>query len=393
MSIYAPKISQQQIRSHYSDHYLHSSEYVPVAFPGSAIGDSILVGNHLLRSAPYEGLQHAAVIISEKLETPAELVARGVPIETAGPGGYVEVMEEAFDGSSYTIGRRLTDTAGRVLRGQQLLRPAELIDRATSLRDTEEVYNDDYFPTPDTSVWQSGEQAVNQINWCQMRQTIAATARAEERRWTAPNGTKYQESNHPDRMQILTSYWLSVPGFGTQAAAAARATQSVHNQIAWSAAFICYVMHTAGITQAHGFEFSQRHITYIVGALRNRERSDQNRPFWLTDDIELQNEAPPQNGDILCFNRSVNGQMTNHSYSSLRNSYWSGGNQNIQAQGSSHTSVVVGTAVQNGQRFVEVIGGNENHSVRLRRIPIDQWGGIPNPAANNIFGMIKITRC
>gem|GEM_PF-5776878 len=371
-----------------------ADDYVPVVLPGSFPEQALRPGDRLIRSAPYDGIQHSAVIVSPRIETAAELVARGVPVESSASGGYVEVLEDmAGNNGLNSVGRRLTDTAGRMLRGQQLLRPSGFGTEITGLRDYEDVYSDEIAEPEQPPSWQPAEQSVNQINWCQMRQTIAATARAEEARWTAPNGNKYLESNHPDRLAILTSYWLTVPGFTTQAAATARATQSINNQIAWSAAFICYVMHTAGIRQAHGFEFSQRHLTYIVGALRNRERSDQNRPFWLVDEIEVQREADPKSGDLICFNRPVNGHMTTHSYTSLRNRYWSGGNQNRAVSGSSHASIVVGTTTHNGQRYVETIGGNENQSVRIRRIPVDQWGGIPNPQAQHIFGMIKITRC
>jgi murein DD-endopeptidase MepM/ murein hydrolase activator NlpD/LAS superfamily LD-carboxypeptidase LdcB len=233
---------------------------------------------------------------------------------------------------------------------------------------------------------------VADIDWCQMWQTIARIARAEEQRWTRPDGTKFLE-NHPSRLPILESYWRTVPGFTTAAAAAAAAQQSANDTRAWSAAFICFVMHTAGVRQAHGFEFGQRHMNYIVGALRNREQSDRNRVFWLYDEIEVQNEATPQIGDLLCFNREVNGVMTNHSYASLRNSFWLHGNQNVPPTGSSHCSIVVGMVERNGRRFIQIIGGNERHSVRLQEIPIDRFGGIPNPQAHNIFGIIKLLRC
>lgn len=350
-------------------------------------------GDQLVRIVPYDGVQHSAVILSNQLESATDLAARGVPLESTAPGGYVEVRDVLPDGGQRIIGRRLTDATGRMLRGQNLMRSGQSMSEAMDLAGSEEVYEDKDYPVDQTDVLGLAEQSVSQINWCQMRQTISTTALTEERRWTSAGGAKYQESNHPQRLPILRAYWQVVPGFTSQANASSRATQSINNQVAWSAAFISYVMHTAGIRQQHGFEHSQRHITYIVGALRNRERSDQNRPFWLVDEVELQREAVPQNGDIICFNRMSNGSMTTHSYSSLRNAYWSGGHQNVVATGSSHTSIVTGRGVQNGQHFIEVIGGNENHSVRLRRFPTDQWGGIPNPQAHNIFGMIKIMRC
>jgi hypothetical protein len=242
------------------------------------------------------------------------------------------------------------------------------------------------------------------IDWCRMRRTIAAVARAEEARWTRSDGTKVRKvrESHPSRLPILTEYWSTVPGFAAPAAAALAARRSAANMVGWewSAAFICFVMHRAGVRRAHGFEFGRRHMDYIVGALRNRERSDMNRPFWLVDHVELQREATPRSGDLLCLNRRVRlrpGEppvMTRHSYSSLRAAFCLGGNQNRPPRGSSHCALVVGTAVgAGGRRFVETIGGNEGHSVRLRCIPVGSDGRIPNPRTHNIFAMIKLTRC
>lgn len=234
----------------------------------------------------------------------------------------------------------------------------------------------------------------SRIDWCQMRRTIAATARAEEARWTRPNGAKILESD-PSRVPILTQYWSAVPGFSTPNAAAHAARQSANDVVGWewSAAFICYVMRTSGIQQGHGFEFAQRHMNYIVGALRNRERSDRKRPFWLVDRLELQREVMPDRGDLLCFNRKANGVMTNHNYASLRRRFWSNGNQSARPFGSSHCALVVGHLQDRGRRFLETIGGNERNSVRSNRIPVTQSGLIANPQAFNIFGLIRLIEC
>jgi hypothetical protein len=247
-----------------------------------------------------------------------------------------------------------------------------------------------------------GQPAVPQIDWCQMRQTIAAAARAEEASWTAANGQKILESN-PSRLPILTSYWAAVPGVNAAAAAALSAADNVNWP--WSAAFICFVMRRAGVLPAHGFQFGSKHITYIVGALRNRERSDRTRPFWLVDHIEIQQEAIPKPGDILCFNRCIPGgpqdrceghqnqRLTTHTYASLRRTFWPVTPVNREPWGNAHSAIVVGNIQIGAQRFVETIGGNETNSVRRKRIPVDQNGGISNPDANHIFGMIRITGC
>lgn len=239
------------------------------------------------------------------------------------------------------------------------------------------------------------------IDWCRIRAAIASTARAEERRWTRPNGTKIRESE-PGQLPILQQYWQAVPGFASPAAALAQAQGSAADNelFAWSAAFICHVMRTAGVTPAHGFGFGGAHIHYMVGALRNRERSDQAKPFWLLDGIEIVNEVTVEPGDLICMNRIANGRMTDHSYTSLREAFWGsspdGGRAARRPEGSSHCTLVVGIGQDAAGRFAETIGGNEADSVRLNnsgRIAINAGGGIENPAAHHIFGLIKLMEC
>jgi hypothetical protein len=152
-------------------------------------------------------------------------------------------------------------------------------------------------------------------------------------------------------------------------------------------------MHASGVRRAHGFEFAARHLNYIVGALRNRERSDTTRPFWLVDHVELAHEATLEPGDLLCYNRRVNGVWTTHTYDNLRRDYWENGHQNVRPTGSSHAALVVAAGQDARGRFVQTIGGNESQSVMLRRVDLDASGGIPNAQARHIFGLIKMTGC
>jgi hypothetical protein len=226
--------------------------------------------------------------------------------------------------------------------------------------------------------------------WCELRQRIAAVARAEHARWTPPGGRKLTEGD-PGQVRVLTQYWSAVPGFGSATAAEGAAQRSAAHDpdYPWSAAFICFVMRAAGVRPADGFVFGPRHMEYIVGALRNRERSDRTRPFWLVDHIELADEVAPEPGDLLCFNRGT----SQHTYASLRSRFWSGGHQNAPTSGISHCRIVVGASSSGGRRSVVAIGGNESDSVRLTRIPADQFGHIPNPGTRRIFGMIKLIEC
>jgi glyoxylase-like metal-dependent hydrolase (beta-lactamase superfamily II) len=78
-------------------------------------------GDLLVRAAPAQGIGYTAVVLGDP-EPPAALEARGVALERAGPGLYVEVAEvPAQGGPVRTVGRRLTDRFGRMPRGQTVL--------------------------------------------------------------------------------------------------------------------------------------------------------------------------------------------------------------------------------------------------------------------------------
>lgn len=226
---------------------------------------------------------------------------------------------------------------------------------------------------------------------CALAARIAAVARGEVARWR--RGDVRLVESDPGQLPVLQEYWSAVPGFGTAGRALAQARLSARDAVPWSAAFVCWVMRRAGVRPGAGFEFSPRHITYIVGALRNRERSDVSRPFWLVDDLELQHEAVPRPGDLVCFNRAAAGAMTRHSVDRLRQAYWENGRQDVVPSGSSHCAVVVGTTTRGRQRGGVTVGGNESNSVGRRFLPVDRWGGLLNPAARNVFGAITLVGC
>ena len=102
-------------------------ELEPVTNPAA-----FLPGDLLVRTAPFEGVLYSAVVVSEEAENAADIADRGVPVESAGGGAYVEVVEVSRGGGpTRAVGRRLTDSSGRMPRGQMLLRGSEVI-RPTS---------------------------------------------------------------------------------------------------------------------------------------------------------------------------------------------------------------------------------------------------------------------
>lgn len=364
-----------------------ATSFAPLLRSRESVDFPIEPGDLLLRTAASEGIRHYSILVSDAPESIEAIHQRGIPVAYSGPGSYVEVVEPGYgDGTATRIGRKLTDTHGRVARGSEVYRL-----QAARTDNVSDAVADSAMPMATPLI-------ATLSRWCMLRTRIATIATREERRWTRPNGTKFVESNRA-MLPALIDYWRSVPGYQTRPQAAAQRSAANHPEYPWSAAFICYVMRQAGVTAADGFNFSGRHMNYIVGALRNRERSDQNRPFWLQDSIEIQNETTLAAGDLVCLNRRVqnrrtgNWAMTRHSYESLRRRFWSGGNQNRRIWGNSHTSLVVGTTVINGQKFARTIGGNERNSVREQRIPMTEGGGIANPAMANIFGLIKLIRC
>jgi hypothetical protein len=92
--------------------------------PTQLVADGPRPGDLLMRRAPGEGLQYLGVIVGDYIG-PAEIfAARGVTVETAAPGLYVEVAEVPFGGNGVEFSaRRITDPWWRDPRGQRLYRP------------------------------------------------------------------------------------------------------------------------------------------------------------------------------------------------------------------------------------------------------------------------------
>src|SRR5688572_9559663 len=100
-------------------------EGVIIAQPGTLLTEPALPGDRLTRWSPSEGVQYSGIIVSDEPESAESLIARGIPVESAGQGQYVEILEIA-PGTIRTrnIGRRLAHISGRVPRGQSVSRPS-----------------------------------------------------------------------------------------------------------------------------------------------------------------------------------------------------------------------------------------------------------------------------
>ena len=107
-------------------------QLIVVGTSGALLTAPVEPGDLLIRTAPQPGGFYSAVVLSAEAESREALERRGVPVETGGPGTYVEVREVvAGDGPARNVGRRLTDSWGHLPRGQSLLRAVDTPDART----------------------------------------------------------------------------------------------------------------------------------------------------------------------------------------------------------------------------------------------------------------------
>lgn len=264
--------------------------------------------------------------------------------------------------------------------------------------------------------------ATTQKDWCAIKQQIAYILGQAELDWFEvydpkyPNGRFIKENELEKdingkeikgkyRMtETLEEYWKAVRGSSQnppnyQNLNPARAALASSVDMAWSAAFVSWVMRESGIEESDGFIFSARHITYIVQALSNERRKDVTKPFWLKDV-----STPVEVGDILCFNRANdNNVLSNYTLNGLAKTYLDS-NNNVKdlekVGGVSHCDVVKEIVIENGVKYAYAVGGNKGIKGQGKRgwtvnnvlIKLDANNVIVNP--DKCFGIIKVgTSC
>jgi phosphatidylserine/phosphatidylglycerophosphate/cardiolipin synthase-like enzyme len=93
-----------------------------LAEPATHLEQDVRPGDLMVRSSRAQGVHSTFVVVSDP-ELRGELALRGVPLEAGSGGLYVEVAEAPVEGGALrSVGRRLTDSWGRVPRGQAVLR-------------------------------------------------------------------------------------------------------------------------------------------------------------------------------------------------------------------------------------------------------------------------------
>jgi hypothetical protein len=185
------------------------------------------------------------------------------------------------------------------------------------------------------------------------RQRIVRIANQELARWG--NGTI--KETDPKVRQALQDYWKI--GTGNNYSDAQLGDPNFQNDHPWSAAFISWVMKTAGAGSA--FKYSSAHSTYTRWAKDNRVSNA--NPFKAYRMSEL----APQVGDIVCKRRAGSGATY----------------ENIRPGMKTHCDIV--TEVRPGR--LVTIGGNVSNSVARKTPHTDPRGFLSDP---DYFAIIRI---
>ncbi|MDQ3917703.1 MAG: DUF2272 domain-containing protein, partial [Acidobacteriota bacterium] len=133
----------------------------------------------------------------------------------------------------------------------------------------------------------------------------------------------------------------------------------------WSAAFISWLMRTAGAGDR--FHYNEAHSHYVYPAIIAKRNGDAGAGFWC---YRL-NEAKPAVGDIICFARQQG----------IDYDHQNGGSY------AGHCDLIVEVASDQ----IVVIGGNVGDSVTRRPIPLDEHGYLWQHQVNGelLFGLMQ----
>jgi hypothetical protein len=140
---------------------------------------------------------------------------------------------------------------------------------------------------------------------------------------------------------------------------------------AWSAAFISYVMRTAGAGAR--FPYAPSHYVYINIA---KEMKLGETSGWVVE-AEPVDAYAPEPGDLICYNR----ERFKLTYDGLPRRRYAG-----------HCDIVVAR----DKAEISVIGGNVDHSVTMKHVPVTTGGQLADPGSRVLdtrypwFVVIKI---
>jgi len=160
------------------------------------------------------------------------------------------------------------------------------------------------------------------------RRRVVRYAEEELKKWNEGKTKETQDSVYDD----LKRYWESI-GW--------KENQWSPSGVAWSSAFISYIMRKANAKD--DFKYSQSHTDYIRDAIKNRKENNNNKfkGYRL-------NEKKVEIGDLVCYARE------------------NGVNYDTTRYYTSHCDII--TRIDNNYAYG--IGGNVSDSVTLSKIPI-----------------------
>ena len=186
------------------------------------------------------------------------------------------------------------------------------------------------------------------------RRRAVQIANQELARW-GDGGIKETD---PRLRKTLQEYWKA--GVGRSVSKQQLGDRAFQNANPWSAAFISWLMKTAGAGNA--FEYSGYHSAYARAAIDNRLAANSN-PFKAYRISEM----APQVGDLVCTSRAGSGATYD----------------NVRPPMKTHCDIV--TEVQPGR--IAIVGGNVSDSVKQRSLKTNADGRI---AAPGYFAVIRV---
>lgn len=137
---------------------------------------------------------------------------------------------------------------------------------------------------------------------------------------------------------------------------------------AWSAAFVSWCVHQAGATRTE-FKFSGRHSEFVHEAIQNEKNGT-----GVFRAKRIQDYAP-RVGDLIQNNR--NGGKFTYDDAARRTQYFS------------HSAIVVEKGEDAKGKYVRTIGGNEDHKVGTRRVPLNPDGTVKQVKENPYICVIQ----
>jgi hypothetical protein len=186
-----------------------------------------------------------------------------------------------------------------------------------------------------------------------IKQKAVSIALAERTKFALNNGNVVTETHEPLASRVL-QYFAFVD----------RPDIKKPDAEPWSAAFISFVIKSAGATDAQ-FVKSQNHAKYILAGLANRIKDQVEAPIVYFD----RNEVVPQAGDLVGFSRDGAVKSRADIEKFLPDKFFA-----------SHTDLVI----ENSGGTIKAIGGNVSQTIKVTTIRADAAGKI-DPSAQHFF--------